>query len=326
MKTPIASYVITLAEVSAAAGRIAPYVLRTPVIDSDVLRELTGRAVVFKCESMQRTGSFKIRGATNAVRSISEADASRGVVTHSSGNHALALATAAAERGMPAHVVMPENASPTKRAAVLHAGAQVVTCGNSGAEREAMAAEVQARTGATMVPPFDHPWVMAGQGTIALEILEQVPNAGTLVIPVGGGGMLAGMTIAARALRPDIRIIGAEPELAGDAAESKRTGRRAPQRPPVTIADGLRTSLGELTFPVIRDLVDDIALVSEAEIIAAMRIIFTRARLVIEPSAAVGVAAILAGRVSGAMDLPTVCVLCGGNVDLANLPWSALPA
>ena len=188
MKAPIASYAITLADVTAAAGRIAPYVLRTPVIDSDVLRELTGRAVVFKCESMQRTGSFKIRGATNAVRSISEADASRGVVTHSSGNHALALATAAAERGMPAHVVMPENASPTKRTAVLRAGAQVVTCGNSGAEREAMAAEVQASTGATMVPPFDHPWVMAGQGTIALEILEQVPNAGTLVIPVGGGG------------------------------------------------------------------------------------------------------------------------------------------
>jgi threonine dehydratase len=184
-----------------------------------------------------------------------------------------------------------------------------------------MAAAVQAQTGATMVPPFDHPWVIAGQGTIALEILEQVPNAGTLVIPVGGGGMLAGMAIAARALRPDIRIVGAEPELAGDAAESKRTGKRAPQQPPVTIADGLRTSLGELTFPVIRDLVDDIALVSEAEIIAAMRLVFTRARLVIEPSAAVGVAAILAGRTNGRMDLPTVCVLCGGNVDLMHLPW-----
>jgi threonine dehydratase/serine racemase len=185
-----------------------------------------------------------------------------------------------------------------------------------------MAAEVQARTGATMVPPFDHPWVMAGQGTIALEILEQVPEATTLVIPVGGGGMLAGMTIAARALRPDIRIVGAEPELAGDAEESKRTGVRAPQRPPVTIADGLRTPLGELTFPVIRDLVDAIALVSEDEIIAAMRVIFMQEKLVIEPSAAVGVAAILAGRVGGSMDRATVCVLCGGNVDLARLPWA----
>lgn len=314
-------YAITLADITAAASRIAPYVLRTPAIDSHVLGDLAGRPVTFKCESMQRTGSFKIRGATNAVQSIHHADAPRGVVTHSSGNHALALATAAAERGMPAHVVMPENASASKRAAVLHAGAQVVTCGNTGLEREAMAAAVQAQTGATMVPPFDHPWVIAGQGTIALEILEQVPNAGTLVIPVGGGGMLAGMAIAARALRPDIRIVGAEPELAGDAAESKRTGKRAPQRPPVTIADGLRTSLGELTFPVIRDLVDDIALVSEAEIIAAMRLVFTRARLVIEPSAAVGVAAILAGRTNGRMDLPTVCVLCGGNVDLMHLPW-----
>lgn len=314
-------YAISLADVVAAASRIAPHVLKTPVIDSHALSELAGRPVTFKCESMQRTGSFKIRGATNAVRSIRDEDAPRGVVTHSSGNHALALATAAAERGMPAHVVMPENASASKRAAVLHAGAQVVTCGNTGIEREAMAAAVQAHTGATMVPPFDHPWVMAGQGTIALEILEQVPNAGTLVIPVGGGGMLAGMTIAARALRPDIRIVGAEPELAGDAAESKRTGKRAPQQPPVTIADGLRTSLGELTFPVIRDLVDDIALVSEAEIIAAMRLVFTRARLVIEPSAAVGVAAILAGRTNGRQDLPTVCVLCGGNVDLMHLPW-----
>lgn len=326
MSKPDSPYAITLADVTAAADRIASHVWRTPAISSDALQELTGRTVVLKCESMQRTGSFKIRGATNAVRSILEADAPRGVVTHSSGNHALALATAAAERSMPAHVVMPENASPSKRAAVVRAGAHVVTCGNSGAEREAMAAEVQARTGATMVPPFDHPWVMAGQGTIALEILEQIPNAGTLVIPVGGGGMLAGMAIAARALRPDIRIIGAEPELAGDAAESKRTGRRAPQRPPVTIADGLRTSLGELTFPVIRDLVDDIALVSEDEIIAAMRIIFTRAQLVIEPSAAVGVAAILAGRTGGNMNAPTVCVLCGGNVDLMHLPWSALPA
>ena len=315
------SYAISLADVVAAASRIAPHVLKTPVIDSHALSELAGRPVTFKCESMQRTGSFKIRGATNAVRSIRDEDAPRGVVTHSSGNHALALATAAAERGMPAHVVMPENASASKRAAVLHAGAQVVTCGNTGIEREAMAAAVQAHTGATMVPPFDHPWVMAGQGTIALEILEQVPSAGTLVIPVGGGGMLAGMTIAARALRPDIRIVGAEPELAGDAAESKRTGKRAPQQPPVTIADGLRTSLGELTFPVIRDLVDDIALVSEAEIIAAMRLVFTRARLVIEPSAAVGVAAILAGRTNGRQDLPTVCVLCGGNVDLMHLPW-----
>ena len=316
-------YAVASADIAAAAARIAPFVRRTPCMPCDALSERAGCAVHVKCEHMQRTGSFKIRGATNAVRSIAEPDAARGVVTHSSGNHALALAVAAAARGMPAHVVMPANASPAKRAAVERAGARIVTSGNTGAEREAMAAEVQARTGATMVPPFDHPWVIAGQGTIAPEILEQVPDAGTLVIPVGGGGMLAGMTIAARALRPDIRIVGAEPELAGDAEESKRTGVRAAQRPPVTIADGLRTPLGELTFPVVRDLVDRIALVSEEEISAAMRLVFEEARLVIEPSAAVGVAAILAGRTGGDPARPTVCVLCGGNVDLAKLPWLA---
>lgn len=321
MSAPQRTYAVTHADIAAAAARIAPHVLRTPVIPAHAVSGLAGREVAFKCESMQRTGSFKIRGATNAVRSIADRDAPRGVVTHSSGNHALALATAAAERGMPAHVVMPANASPTKRAAVERTGAAVVTSGNSGAEREAAAAEVQARTGATMVPPFDHPWVIAGQGTIALEVLEQLPEAATLVVPVGGGGMISGIAIAARGVRPDIRIVGAEPQIAGDAEESKRTGRISPQRPPVTIADGLRAALGELTFPVVRDLVDSIALVSEDEIVAAMRLVFLQERLVIEPSAAVGVAAILAGRVGGPLDRPTVCVLCGGNADLARLPW-----
>jgi threonine dehydratase len=174
-----------------------------------------------------------------------------------------------------------------------------------------------------MVPPFDHPWVMAGQGTIAPEILEDLPDAATLVVPVGGGGMISGIAIAARAMRPDVRIVGAEPALADDAAESRRTGVRAPQRPPVTIADGLRTALGELTFPVVRELVDDVAIVSEEEIVEAMRIAFTEARLVIEPSAAVGIAAVLAGRVGGPADRPLACVVCGGNADLARLPWTA---
>jgi threonine dehydratase len=316
-------FAIDAADVAAAAARIAPFVRRTPTVRCDPLSERAGRAVHLKLESMQLTGSVKIRGATNAVRSIPEADVPLGVVTHSSGNHALALAVAAAARGMPAHVVMPENASPAKRAAVERAGARVVTSGNSGAEREAAAADVQRATGATMVPPFDHPWVMAGQGTIAPEILEDLPDAATLVVPVGGGGMISGIAIAARAMRPDVRIVGAEPALADDAAESRRTGVRAPQRPPVTIADGLRTALGELTFPVVRELVDDVAIVSEEEIVEAMRIAFTEARLVIEPSAAVGIAAVLAGRVGGPADRPLACVVCGGNADLARLPWTA---
>ena len=314
-------YAVSASDVTAAASRIAPLVLRTPVLPCAPLSERAGREVLLKLESMQRTGSFKFRGATNAVQSVPDADAARGVVTHSSGNHALALAVAAAARGMSAHVVMPANASPAKRAAVERAGARVVTCGNTGAEREAAAAEVQRSTGAMMVPPYDHPWVIAGQGTIALEVIAQAPEAATLVVPVGGGGMISGIAVAARALRPDLRIVGAEPELAGDAAEGHRSGTRAPQRPPVSIADGLRAALGELTFPIVRDLVDEIALVSEGEIASAMRLAFEEARLVIEPSAAVGIAAVLAGRVGGRTDRPLVCVVCGGNADLARLPW-----
>lgn len=314
-------YAVSAADVTAAASRIAPHVLRTPVLPCAPVSERTGREVLLKLESMQRTGSFKIRGATNAVRSIADADAPRGVVTHSSGNHALALAVAASARGMAARVVMPANASPAKRAAVERAGAVVVTCGNTGAEREAAAEDVRRSTGATMVPPYDHPWVIAGQGTIALEVLAQAPEAATLVVPVGGGGMISGIAVAARALRPDLRIVGAEPELAGDAAESHRTGARAPQRPPVSIADGLRAALGELTFPIVRDLVDEVALVSDGEIVSAMRMAFEEARLVIEPSAAVGIAAVLAGRVGGRTDRPLVCIACGGNADLARLPW-----
>jgi threonine dehydratase len=213
-----------------------------------------------------------------------------------------------------------------KRAAVLAAGGIVETSGNTAAEREALCEAVRARTGATVVPPYDHAWTIAGQGTIALEILADAPDTATIVVPVGGGGMIAGMAIAAKALRPDVRIVGAEPELAGDAAESKRTGVRAPQRPPVTIADGLRAPLGELTFPVVRDLVDEIVTVGEDEIAAAMRRVLDDAKLVVEPSAGVGVAAVLGAAMraqAGADEARggTVVVLCGGNADLDALPW-----
>jgi threonine dehydratase len=320
MSEPYAASPVDIAE---AAERIRPFVFRTPTIACPALSARAGRPVHLKLESMQRTGSFKIRGATNAVRRIPDADAARGVVTHSSGNHALALATAAADRRIPCRVVMPANASPLKRAAVEAAGATVVTSGNTAVEREAKAAGVEAETGATMVPPYDHPWTIAGQGTIAAEILADLPDATTLVVPVGGGGLIGGIAIAARAARPGIRIVGAEPALADDAAESKRTGRLAPQRPPVTVADGLRAPLGRLTFPIVSALVDEIVTVTEDEIVAAMRLAFEEARLVIEPSAAVGVAAILAGRAGGDPARPLACVVCGGNVDLARLPWLA---
>jgi threonine dehydratase len=272
---------------------------------------------------MQRTGSFKIRGASNAVRLLDDATAARGVVTHSSGNHALALATAAAARGIPAHVVMPLNASPMKRAAVEAAGAAVHACGNTASERAAACDEIARRTGAFVVPPYDHPWTIAGQGTVGLEIAEQLPDAGTIVVPVGGGGLIGGIAVALRDARPGMRIVGAEPELAGDAAESFRSGRISPQHPPVSIADGLRAPLGELTFPLLRDLVDDVVTVTEDQIEAAMRFAFEEMRLVIEPSDAVGIAALLADRCGGDRTRPAAVVLCGGNVDLASLPWLA---
>lgn len=314
---------ITAADVRAAAARIAHDVRLTPAFASHALSMAAGRPAAVKCESMQRTGSFKIRGASNAVRLLDDATAARGVVTHSSGNHALALATAAAARGIPAHVVMPANASRVKRAAVEAAGAAVHESGNTAAERAAACEDVARRTGAFVVPPYDHPWTIAGQGTVGLEIAAQLPDAATVVVPVGGGGLIGGIAVALRDARPGIRIVGAEPALAGDAAESFRTGRIAPQHPPVSIADGLRAPLGELTFPLLRDLVDDVVTVSEDEIAAAMRFAFEDMRVVIEPSAAVGIAALTAGRCGGDPSRPAAIVLCGGNVDLAALPWHA---
>jgi len=307
------THAVTHADIAAAAARIAPHVLRTPVIPAHAVSGLAGRAVSFKCESMQRTGSFKIRGATNAVRSIADRDAPRGVVTHSSGNHALALATAAAERGMPAHVVMPANASPTKRAAVERAGAAVITSGNSGAEREAAAAEVQARTGATMVPPFDHPWVIAGQGTIALEMLADNPDLDTLVVPIGGGGLISGIAVAAKALKPDIKIIGVEAAMYPCMHAALRG--KTPKMGGATIAEGIAVKeVGKLTRQIAERLLDDILLVEEEHLERAITLFAEVEKTIAEGAGAAGLAALLAhpsrfyGRKVG-------LVLCGGNID-----------
>lgn len=321
-------YATTLAEIERARERVAPFAWRTPVVPLHDLSAACGRTIAAKCECMQSTGSFKVRGAANAVWALSDEAAARGVLTHSSGNHGRALAYAARSRGIPAHVVMPADTSPVKRAAVLELGATAYECGPTAAEREAACADVAARTGATLVPPYNHPDVIAGQGTIMLDVLEQVPDVGTMVVPVGGGGMIAGIAIAARARRPGLRIVGAEPQLADDAAESKRTGVAAAQRPPRTIADGLRAPLGPLTLPVVRDLVDEIVTVPEEDIVDAMRHVFERAHLVIEPSAGVGVAALRTERMRAAAPDDerrgsTVVILCGGNADLSALPWLA---
>jgi len=321
--TATPAYAADLVSIRAAQRRIDPFIRRTPVLTSATLDAMSGRRLWFKCELFQRTGSFKFRGATNALRMLDDATAARGVVTHSSGNHAQALALAARMRGVPAHVVMPSNSAEIKKAAVRGYGGRIVECEPTLEARESTAARVIAETGGAMIPPFNHPNVIAGQGTIALELLDECPQLDAIVVPLGGGGLISGIAIAAKALKPSIRIIGAEPELAGDGAASKRLRAIQPPMKPLTIADGLRTALGPLTFPIVRDLVDEIVLVSEADIAAHMRLVWERMKITIEPSAAVGVAVACGEWMRKQKDHADVgVVLCGGNVDLSNLPFS----
>jgi threonine dehydratase/serine racemase len=315
---------IDLEAVRTAARRLVGVTHCTPVATCRTLDRLAGRALFFKCEHLQKGGAFKFRGACNAVLALSAEAARRGVVTHSSGNHGAALALAAKMRGVPAHIVTPRTAIPVKRRAIEEYGGHIVECEPNDASREATAAELMARTGATLIPPFDHPDVVAGQGTAALELLEQAPDLDAIVAPVGGGGLISGLCVAAHGLRPTVRIFAAEPLGADDAARSKAAGRWLPQEGPRTIADGLRTSLGRLTWPIIRDQVEEVVTVTEEEIVAAMRLAWERAKLLIEPSAAVAVAAVLSERFQALPGLARVgVVLSGGNVDLDRLPWQA---
>jgi threonine dehydratase/serine racemase len=313
-------YAANLATVREAKERIASFAHRTPIMTSRTMNVLSGRELFFKCEMFQRVGAFKFRGACNAVMRLDENAASRGVVTHSSGNHGQALALAAKLRGIPAHVVMPEGATATKSEAVLGYGARIEWCAPNLAAREETAARIVRETGATLIPPYDHSDVIAGQGTIALELAMDVNDLDAVIVPVGGGGMVSGIALAMRELSPQVKVIGAEPKGADDAAMSKASGALVPQTNPHTIADGLRASLGELTWPVVRDVVDRIITVSEDDIVNAMRLVFERMKLVIEPSAAVAVAVALSRELS--RDLRRVAVvLSGGNVDLERLPW-----
>jgi threonine dehydratase len=283
---------------------------------------IAGRRVFFKCEHLQKVGAFKFRGACNAVIKLPDELATRGVVTHSSGNHAQAVALAARMRGIDAHIVMPSNALAVKRRAVEGYGGRVIACVPTLEARETMAEAVIAETGATFIHPYDHPDIIAGQGTSALELLDQVPQLDAIVAPVGGGGLLSGICVAAKGLDPSIRIFAAEPLGADDAARSMAAGKLIPQTGPDTIADGLLTSLGELTWPIIRDHVERVVTVSEEEIVAAMRLAWERAKLLIEPSAAVAVAAVLSEEFQAVEGVDRVgVVLSGGNADLDNLPW-----
>ena len=315
-------YATTLDGIRAARSRISDHVQQTPVLTSTTLNRLAGRKLFFKCENLQRGGAFKIRGAVNAVLSLPDDVARRGVVTHSSGNHAQALAIAAKIRGIPAHVVMPTTAPLVKRDAVLGYGAKVVPCEPTLAARERTAREVAEDTGATFVPPYDHRDIIAGQGTVLLELCEQVPELDAIVAPIGGGGLISGIAIAAKSLLPEVKVFGAEPSAADDAARSKAAGDHLLQETPHTIADGLLACLGTLTWPVVRDKVDWIVTVSDDEIIGAMRLCFERMKLVVEPSGAVSLAAVLTDAFRALPGLGRVgVVLSGGNVDLDALPF-----
>ena len=315
-------YAADLAAVRAAADRIEGRAHRTPVMTCSTLDALAGRRVLLKCENLQRMGAFKFRGALNAVGCLPDDVAERGVVTHSSGNFAQALALAARERGIPAYIVMPTTAPAPKRAAVAGYGGRITLCEPTLAARESTAAAVRARTGATLLHPYDHPHVIAGQGTVALELLADHPEIDVIVAPVGGGGLISGIALAARELEPDVRVIGGEPFGADDAFRSKEAGRLIPQTGPDTIADGLLTSLGALTWPVVRDVVERIVRVDDDAIRVAMRLLWERAKLVVEPSGAVPLAAVLSEEFAALEGIDTVAlVLSGGNVDLDRLPW-----
>ena len=318
----VREYAANLQAIRDAAGRIQGRAHRTPVATCATLDRLAGRALFFKCEHLQKAGAFKFRGACNAVMRLSPEQAARGVVTHSSGNHAQALALAARMRGIPAHIVLPRTAAAVKRRAVEEYGGRVIECEPTLAGRETTAAAVLAETGGTLLPPYNHPDIIAGQGTAALELLEQVPDLDAVIAPVGGGGLLSGVCIAAKSLLPGIKVFAGEPAGADDAARSKAAGRLIPQTSPQTIADGLLTSLGELTWPVIREEVDAIVLAREEEIIAAMRLAWERAKLLIEPSSAVALAAVLSDQFRNVPGLRRVgVILSGGNVSLDRLPW-----
>jgi len=315
--------VLNIDDIRAAAARIVQHVRRTPVMRCPELEAELGVEIHFKCENFQEMGAFKLRGASNAVLSLPADALERGVATHSSGNHGAALALAAQRRGMPACVVMPENSSAFKQRAVAGYGARIIFCAPTQASREETLSRYVEETGAAVVHPYNDVRIMAGQGTAALELLQETPGLDLVLAPLGGGGLLSGTAVATRALAPQARVVGVEPSGADDAWRSLQAGRITPVAKPDTVADGLRATIGPLTFAVIRTAVDEVVRVDDAAIVDAMRYIWEHMKIVIEPSAAVPVAALrqrsveMSGRRVGV-------ILSGGNVDLDQLPWSKL--
>jgi threonine dehydratase len=311
---------VTLTDIQQASRRIQPYAHRTPVMTNQSLNQQVDAQVFMKCENLQKVGAFKFRGATNAVFSLTDEEAARGVVTHSSGNHAAALALAARNRGIPAYIVMPSNAPQVKKEAVAGYGGQITFCEPTLQARESTMEEIRKKTGVAVIHPYNNERVIAGQGTAALELLTDFPDLDVIIAPVGGGGLLSGTSIAAKGLKPGIRVIAGEPEMADDAFRSLQAGRIIPSVNPKTVADGLLTSLGGLTFPIIQQNVEQIVTVSEAGIIAAMKFVWERAKIIIEPSSAVAIGVLWEKKID-LSGLKIGVIISGGNVDLAKLPW-----
>ena len=313
-------HVPTLDDIRRAAENIRPYAHRTPVLTNESLNQLVNAQVYLKCENFQKVGAFKFRGACNAVFSLPDEEARRGVSTHSSGNHAQALALAAKLRGIPAYIVMPRNAQKVKKDAVAGYGGQITYCEPTLEARESTLAMTVQETDSTVIHPYDNERVIAGQGTATLELLEDVPDLDIILAPVGGGGLISGTAIAARELKANIRVIAAEPELADDAFRSMQAGQIIPSINPQTIADGLLTSLGKITFPILQQHVEQIVTVSESAIIESMQFIWERAKIIIEPSAAVAIGVLWEKKID-LRGLKVGVILSGGNVDLERLPW-----
>jgi threonine dehydratase len=310
---------VTFDDIQQAAKRIQPYIHRTPVLTNESLNAQVGAQVFLKCENLQKIGAFKFRGAANAVYSLTDEEAKHGVCAHSSGNHAQAVALAARMRGIPAHIVIPNNAPSVKKNAVAGYGGQITFCEPTLEARETTLDKIRLDTGATMVHPFNDERVIAGQGTAALELLEEVPDLDVIMTPVGGGGLISGTSIAALGMK-EIRVIGGEPEMANDAFRSLQAGSIQPSVNPQSIADGLLSALGTITFPIIQKNVEQIVTVSEAGMIAAMKFVWERAKIIIEPSAAVPLAVLWEKKID-LRGLKIGVILSGGNVDLEKLPW-----
>lgn len=311
----------TLSDIRQAHKKIKNRIHRTPVLTNRQVDERTGSKVYFKCENFQRVGAFKFRGACHAVFSLPDDEASKGVATHSSGNHAQAIALAAKMRNIPAFIVMPDNSPEVKKRAVAGYGAEITFCEPTQQARESTLEKVVDKTGATFIHPYNDPRIIAGQGTSGLELLEDYPDLDIILVPVGGGGLASGTAITASGLRPRVKVIGCEPEIADDAYLSLKTGELQPSKNTQTVADGLRTGLGELTFACLQEHLHGIVTVSEEEIVDAMRYIWERMNIIIEASCAVPVAALFNNKIENAAGKKIGIIITGGNVDLDNLPW-----